>query len=77
MLAIPYSHLERVRLLVEKCNGRLLDEEFAADITISAQFACETFPQFQKALQEMTHGTLQAEIIETNENTIMPLGAFS
>jgi uncharacterized YigZ family protein len=76
MLAIPYSHLERVRLLIEKGNGRLLDEEFAADITITAQFACETFPRFQKALQEMTHGTLQAEIIEPNENSVMPLGAF-
>jgi uncharacterized YigZ family protein len=73
MLTIPYSHLDRVRLLVEGHNGRLFDEEFAADITITAQFTVEKFPDFQKALQEMTHGTLQAEIIETNEETIMPL----
>jgi hypothetical protein len=25
----------------------------------------------------MTHGTLQAEIIETNPETIMPMGSFS
>jgi uncharacterized YigZ family protein len=76
MLAIPYSHLERLRLLIEKHNGRLLDEEFAADVTITAQFTVETFPDFQKALLEMTHGTLQAEIIETDEETIMPLNTF-
>jgi uncharacterized YigZ family protein len=77
MLAIPYSHLERVRLLVEAYNGRLLDEEFAADITITAQFTVENFPEFQEALREMTHGTLESEIIETNEETIMPFGSFT
>lgn len=76
MLALPYTHLDRIRLLIEKHNGRLLEEEFAADITISAQFTVEVFPAFQEALREMTHGTLAAEIIETDEETIMPLGSF-
>ncbi len=76
MLAIPYSHLERLRLLIGEYNGRSLDEEFAADITITAQFTVEKFPQFQEALREMTHGTLEAEIIETDEETIMPIGSF-
>ena len=76
MLAIPYSHLERVRLLIAAHNGRSLDEEFAADITVTAQFTVEKFPEFQEALREMTHGTLEAEIIETDEETIMPIGSF-
>ena len=76
MMALPYSHLERVRLLVKGHNGRVLDEEFAADVTVTAQFTVEHFPAFQAALREMTHGTLEAMIIETNEDTIMPLGAF-
>lgn len=76
MLAIPYSHLERIRLLIGKHNGRLLDEEFAANITITAQFAIDGFPAFQEALREMTHGTLESEIIETDEETIMPIGSF-
>jgi len=76
MLVIPYSHLERIRLLIEGYNGRLLDEEFAADITITAQFTVETFPAFQEDLREMTHGTLEAEIIETDEETIMPFDSF-
>jgi uncharacterized YigZ family protein len=70
MVALPYSHLERVRLLVAGGNGRLLEEEFAADITLTAQFTVEQFPTFQEALREMTHGTLAAEIIETSEEII-------
>jgi uncharacterized YigZ family protein len=73
MLVIPYNYLERIRLLVAAHNGRILDEEFAADITVTMQFTVETFPAFQAALEEMSHATLAAEIVETNEETIMPL----
>ena len=76
MLALPYNLLERVRLLVEVWNGRILDEQFAADITMTMQFTVAKFPGFQDALRELSHGSLAAEIIETNEDTIMPLGTF-
>ena len=76
MLALPYNLLERVRLLVEVWNGRILDEQFAADITMTMQFTVAKFPGFQAALRELSHGSLAAEIIETNEDTIMPLGTF-
>ena len=75
MIVIPYSYVERMRRLVEGHNGRLLDEEFAADVTVTAQFTVEQFAHFQKELEEMSHGSLAAEIIETNEDTIMPLEA--
>jgi uncharacterized YigZ family protein len=77
MLALPYSLLERVRLLVEEWNGRILDEVFTADITMTMQFTVAQFPGFQGALRELSHGSLAAEIIETNEDTIMPLGTFA
>ncbi len=77
MLALPYSHLERVRLLLAAHNGRLLDETFAADVTLTAQFTVDQFPAFQTALQDMTHGTLAAEIVATDHETIMPLGSFA
>lgn len=76
MVAIPYSYVERMRRLVAGHNGRLLDEEFAADVTVTAQFTVDQFPHFQKELEEMSHGSLEAEIIETHEDTIMPLGTF-
>lgn len=77
MMAIPYNLYERVKLLVEARHGRILDEEFAADITVTAQFVTGQFPQFQEALRELSHGRLQAEIVETNPATIMPLGTMA
>ena len=76
MMALPYNMYERVKLLVEAQLGLILDEEFAADITITAQFATDQFPGFQDALRELSHGRLEAEIIETDLETIMPLGTL-
>lgn len=76
MAAIPYSYVERMRRLIEAHHGRLLDETFAADVTVTAQFTVAQFDAFQTELSELSHGSLAAEIIETNEATIMPLGAF-
>lgn len=73
MLAMPYPLFEQVKLLVEAQNGRVLDETFAADITMTIQFTVEKFPAFQEALQELSHGALTAEIVETNEDTIFPI----
>ncbi len=73
MAAVPYTLFERVKLLIGAWNGRILDEEFAADITLTVQFTTEKFPGFQDALRELSHGRLEAEIIETDEATIMPL----
>lgn len=76
MMAVPYTLYEQVKLLVAAQNGRVLDEEFAADVTIAAQFTVEQFPFFQDALQELSHGRLQSEIVTTDPETIMPLGSF-
>lgn len=75
MLAVPYSLFEQVRLLVAAHHGEVLDETFAADVTITARFAVEGVPAFQAALQELSNGTLAAEIVATDEATVMPLGS--
>jgi putative IMPACT (imprinted ancient) family translation regulator len=77
MLAIPYNLFERVRLLVGKQHGQILDEDFAADVTVTARFAEERFPAFQADLIELSRGDIRAEIIERNPETIFPLGTFS
>ncbi|MEM9777330.1 MAG: YigZ family protein, partial [Chloroflexota bacterium] len=74
MLAIPYTHLERVRLLTAEYEGNIQDETFAADITLVMQFKVEQFDRFQLALNELSHGSLAAEIIETNDASIFPVG---
>lgn len=72
LVATPYSLFERVRLAVEAHHGQLLDEEFAVDVTLTALFPVEHLPAFQAALQEMSSGTLEAEIVASNDVAIMP-----
>lgn len=72
LLALPYSLLERVRLLVSRHSGQILEEEFAGDVTITARFPVKAMDGFQGDLQELSSGTLQAEVITTQE-TIMPV----
>lgn len=72
MVAVPYSWFSRLRLLIDKYQGHILDEDFAADVTVTARFSVERYPTFRDALLESSHGTLQAEIIETGE-IIVPL----
>ena len=76
MIALPYNYFERLRLLVTDHHGQILDETFGADITLTCRFSTAAFEPFQAALAEASHGSLQAEIIETNPETIMPIGSF-
>jgi uncharacterized YigZ family protein len=72
MFVTPYSLFERARLLVEAQRGQILDESFAADVTLTARFPQDRFPDFQSALQELSAGQVQAEIIESGE-AIVPI----
>ncbi len=76
MLACEYSYFDRIRLLVQANHGQVLDEDFGADVTITARFAAWHLEPFQSALSELSRGSLHAEIIESNLETIMPLDAF-
>ena len=71
MVAIPYGLLERVRLMVTRQHGEVLDEDYAADITMTLQFPVDSFDVFQNELREMSAGKLRAEVIESKE-TIVP-----
>lgn len=73
LIVIPYPLFERVRLAVEAHHGQVLDEAFAADVSVMARFPVESFPGFQAALQELSHGSVEAIVVETNKATIMPL----
>jgi uncharacterized YigZ family protein len=67
MVAIPYNFLERVRLVVARQHGEILDEEFAGDITMTLQFPIDIFDTFQNELREMSAGKLNVEVIESKE----------
>jgi uncharacterized YigZ family protein len=72
MLVFPYTYLERVHLLVASQAGSVLDEEFAADVTLTARITVEKLPVFQASLNDLTKGKVQAEVIESKE-VLMPL----
>ena len=72
MVALPYNLVERLRLLVARQNGEILDEEFAGDVTMTLQFPVGSFEGFQNELQELSAGKLRMEVIESKE-TIVPL----
>jgi uncharacterized YigZ family protein len=73
LIVADYTFFERVRLAVYAHRGEICDEEFAADVTVTARFPVERVPGFQDALQELSNGTIEAVIVATDPATIMPL----
>ena len=72
MLALPYNLLERVRILVGRHHGDILDEEFAVDVTITLRIPIENTTDFQADLSELSAGSLRIEPIETTE-VLLPI----
>ncbi len=75
MIAAPYALYERLRLLVGRYQGQIIDEDFAADITLTIRITVDSYPAFQGAVRELSSGSVYAEIVETDPETIMPLDA--
>jgi uncharacterized YigZ family protein len=73
VMNVPYNLLERLRLLVKAYNGRILNEDFAADVTITAQLRMEQYTQYQSGLRDLSKGQSEARIVQKNEATIMPV----
>jgi uncharacterized YigZ family protein len=73
LLVIPYNLFDQTRLLVQKYYGIILDEDFGADVTLSIQFRQKHTQAFNAELSALTRGQIQAEIIESNVDTIFPI----
>ena len=65
MLGFHYTYVERMRRLVAAHQGQIIDEDFAAEVTLTARFPVENLPPFQQAVSELTEGRVQAEVLET------------
>ena len=70
MLAIPYTLLERVRTLAALQRGEILNEDYAADITMTLRLPVESFDRFQNTLRELSAGRIQSEIMETTQTVV-------
>ena len=73
-ITMPYSAFEPVRRLVRRYGGVVIDEAFAGEVTLTARLRVDRFDAFRSALEERSNGTLQPDLIETNEPTILPIG---
>jgi putative IMPACT (imprinted ancient) family translation regulator len=77
MVVVPYTIFEQTRLLTQKYQGTIQDEDFGADVTMTIQFRQEKLDLFNLDLNELSHGQIRAEIIESNPSTIFPIGKLA
>lgn len=73
MLETPYPLYERLLLLIPEFNGQIKDQDFGVHVTLTLRFAIEDLPSFEEAVRELSRDTIDILIIESNENTIMPI----
>jgi hypothetical protein len=55
---------------VEAHGGRVLEEEFAGDITLSASFPLDRYDGFSASLKQGSNDTLQALVVSTQEELV-------
>ena len=72
-LVISYPLYDQAKLIIQEFGGIILNEEFAAQVTIHIQFQVEKFDAFNTSIIELSRGKIKAEIIETNPETIMKI----
>ncbi len=68
-----YSLFEQIRRAVKIHQGQVLDETFAAQVTLTARLPQDLLPKLQAALQEISRGTIEACVIGSSNSTIIPL----
>jgi uncharacterized YigZ family protein len=73
-MEVPYALYERVRLTIEAHHGKILTQEFGVDVAVTARFVEGCVPGYAGALRELSNGTVDVEITERDEATIVPLG---
>jgi len=73
MAELPYSLFERVRSLVADHEGRMLEETFGVQVTVTARFESARTAGFIAALRELSQGTVEAFVIESDPEALFPL----
>jgi uncharacterized YigZ family protein len=73
MFVVPYALFEPARLLVAEHGGMILDEDFAAEVTLTVRFSVDALSSFEMALQDLSRGKAEVVTVTSNETTLMPL----
>lgn len=56
LLEVPYPLYEQVKLLIAEHEGAVIEEQFAADVTLQVRFAIDRIDAFEPALRNLTAG---------------------
>lgn len=72
-ILVPYSFYEQAQRLISSFKGTIAEQDFGVDVTLTIQMTEANFPDFQQTLFEKSNGQIEAELLGTNPNTIMPL----
>lgn len=70
MIAVPFSIFEQTKLLVEAHAGTIVDTDFGSDVTLTMRIPVDRLRQFQSSIQEISRGSIKAEVIETKDAII-------
>jgi uncharacterized YigZ family protein len=71
---MPYPLFEQVRLLVEMFHGQIVEQDFAAQVTVTARFSAAKLAGFEGALRELSSDTIRPQLVSSDEATIVPIG---
>lgn len=69
---LEYAQLAGARRLVKEHGGVILDEDFQANIWLTARFISDRVAGFQADLADFSRGRIQAETLEVNPDSIFP-----
>ncbi len=72
LLVVPYNWFDRAKILCSQHRGEILNTQFEAEVSLTVRFKQSAFPEFQKALIEASHATLDVHIMDSG-TTIVPL----
>jgi uncharacterized YigZ family protein len=66
MVVYPYTYIERMRRLVDAQSMDIMEENFEADVTLTARVLPENLSTFQARVLEMTNGVSQVLVMDTS-----------
>jgi uncharacterized YigZ family protein len=73
MFVISYPLYENTKLLIHHHGGKLRDEAFGADITLTVSISDQCLEGFKNKMISLTKGQIEFITLEHSENTIIPI----
>jgi uncharacterized YigZ family protein len=75
MLVTPYPLFEKIRRLISQFDGLILEQDFAAEITLTFRLRSTKFSEFSSNLSETTNGSISPVQIK-EEYILVPIDSF-